>query len=509
VEDLWEEDLESKELEGRDSMYPSFTFVLKREGIPATPAHLVDLVGGVNAGLAPTLGELFLLAKATYVKKPEQHEGFERAFFGYFLGIDTNGYESLERAILDSQVFDDWRELNDEVAEDTAVRVFIEDVFGDTRRQAELEDLARSAYQVQAGQVVTIDNPNITPKQGNITKKSFTDLGGLANQHISKMDEPRTQQHKDKKHQGASDDPRSTMVKHGNDPGGYTVPDDHMAEVNDFSDVGDGELEEHLEHLLNIQGERHEGGNSFIGTKGNSAYGHHGFSRYGIRVGGTGRHGTARRVLADQTGRGAFGRGVVIKGYEGATMQQVLEGLKLMDRDGPKSELNVSRTIRKAGNRGYVELKFDRKEIDRMRVALFVDNGGKSMNRHVPVVERLFAKMRSQLRSLDTFYFHNCIYDEVYTDPERTRGISLGEVTSQDTATRVIVVGDASMNPYKEVNNETLGRLRKAFEYSVWMNPVPESEWSHTESIGMIENIFDMFPLTTEGLGRAVDYLTR
>jgi uncharacterized protein len=45
----------------------------------------------------------------------------------------------------------------------------------------------------------------------------------------------------------------------------------------------------------------------------------------------------------------------------------------------------------------------------------------------------------------------------------------------------------------------------------VWLNPVPEKYWTGTASIGMIRRIVDdrMFPLTLDGLDRAMRRLTR
>jgi uncharacterized protein with von Willebrand factor type A (vWA) domain len=45
----------------------------------------------------------------------------------------------------------------------------------------------------------------------------------------------------------------------------------------------------------------------------------------------------------------------------------------------------------------------------------------------------------------------------------------------------------------------------------VWLNPVPESEWPHTASIRMMQQLMGgrMFPLTLEGLDGAMRELGR
>jgi uncharacterized protein with von Willebrand factor type A (vWA) domain len=54
-------------------------------------------------------------------------------------------------------------------------------------------------------------------------------------------------------------------------------------------------------------------------------------------------------------------------------------------------------------------------------------------------------------------------------------------------------------------------RLLAVYPKAVWLNPVPERYWDGTLSIGMIREMMDgrMFPLTLEGLDRAMRRLTR
>jgi uncharacterized protein with von Willebrand factor type A (vWA) domain len=89
---------------------------------------------------------------------------------------------------------------------------------------------------------------------------------------------------------------------------------------------------------------------------------------------------------------------------------------------------------------------------------------------------------------------------------------------------RAVFVGDASMSPYEIVMpggsvehwNEEAGqvwieRLTAQFPKSVWLNPVPRSQWGYTQSIGAIGRLFGgrMFPLTIEGLDGAMRALVR
>ena len=50
---------------------------------------------------------------------------------------------------------------------------------------------------------------------------------------------------------------------------------------------------------------------------------------------------------------------------------------------------------------------------NRVKVLLFLDVGG-SMDPHVRLCEELFSAAKSEFRHLETFYFHNCVYDHVW-----------------------------------------------------------------------------------------------
>ena len=51
----------------------------------------------------------------------------------------------------------------------------------------------------------------------------------------------------------------------------------------------------------------------------------------------------------------------------------------------------------------------------------------------------------------------------------------------------------------------------RTYPASVWLNPTPEGEWEHTQSIRMLRQIMGgrMYPLTLEGLDQAMRELVR
>jgi hypothetical protein len=54
-------------------------------------------------------------------------------------------------------------------------------------------------------------------------------------------------------------------------------------------------------------------------------------------------------------------------------------------------------------------------------------------------------------------------------------------------------------------------RVKAAFPKLVWLNPTPEKYWVHTQSISMIRELVedDMYPLTIDGLARAMQSLVK
>ena len=159
------------------------------------------------------------------------------------------------------------------------------------------------------------------------------------------------------------------------------------------------------------------------------------------------------------------------------------------------------------------------------RVVLLMDVGG-SMDPHALVASRLFsaASKASHFKELRRYYFHNCVYGRLYDTARMDTSISVPELLHTcSRETKLVVVGDAMMAPYElyvrggalawddpdgEEGLTWLQRLAEHFQRAVWLNPEPTGSWRHP-TVGAIRQLFPMFPLTLEGLGGAVDHLTR
>lgn len=280
------------------------------------------------------------------------------------------------------------------------------------------------------------------------------------------------------------------------------------------------ELIEYFKKRMEEQKGEHHGGNRWIGTGGRSPVGHSGFHPGGMRVGGRSRNRSAIKVALDRRYRDYSQSGPLNRTQIG----EALKRLRHMNASGPKDQINIDDSIyQTVKNGGEIQIEFDRRLKDRLKVILAIDNGGWSMDPYVPIVQSLFDYSRAQFKELRTLFFHNTVYETLWADAERrSKPVSVCDFAGEDAETRFIFVGDASMAPYElmvtdgsiyleERNRKTsidcLQSIVRTFSRSVWLNPVPKPYWSHTRTIGLIGKIVPMFELTLDGLEGSVAYL--
>lgn len=281
-------------------------------------------------------------------------------------------------------------------------------------------------------------------------------------------------------------------------------------------------LMERFRQLMEEQNERHEGGNRWIGTGGTSPFGAYGYNPEGFRIGQEGsRHRRAVKVWDKRQFRN-LSDDVELNTRN---IKLALRRLRIFTREGVADELDLETTVRKTSeNAGLLELQMVPSKKNRVKVLLFFDIGG-SMDDHIRECEELFSAARHEFKHMEYFYFHNCLYETVWKDNNRRysdRLLTMEVLNKYNKDYRVIVVGDASMSPYEityqggsveHYNDEPglvwLQRLRKQFPHIVWLNPVPKEHWGYTQSIKMLEQLFEgeMFPLTIAGLTDAMKKL--
>jgi uncharacterized protein with von Willebrand factor type A (vWA) domain len=288
--------------------------------------------------------------------------------------------------------------------------------------------------------------------------------------------------------------------------------------------LGWNKLMDELKKRLAEQDGAHHGGSKWIGSGGTSPFGHGGAHPEGIRIGGPsqGNRSAVRvweaRAYRDYDDQVEIGT---------RNIQVALRRLRRFSREGSDLELDLPDTIAStARNAGTLDLRLVPERRNRVKVLLLLDVGG-SMDAHVRVVEELFSAARTQFQQLQFYYFHNCIYDHVWRHNRRRhaeRFDTLELLRRNRADTRLIFVGDATMSPYEilqpwgsiESGNDEPGavwlqRLAGQFPHVAWINPEPEGLWQYRQSIAIIRDLLGgkMYPLTLDGLTRAMRALTR
>jgi len=283
-------------------------------------------------------------------------------------------------------------------------------------------------------------------------------------------------------------------------------------------------LMETLRQRLAEQKGRHQGGSKWIGTAGTSPFGAHGYNPEGVRIGqDESRHRRAvkvwdRREFRDLDDDVELGT---------RNMKLALRRLRRFARQGAATELDLPDTIRStANNAGHLDLKLVPERHNTVKILLLLDIGG-SMDDHIRICEELFSAARSEFKHLEHYYFHNCPYERLWKTNRRRREteISTHEVLrTYGPDYKLILVGDATMSPYEishtggsveHFNDESgavwMQRLTGHYRRSAWLNPQPERNWGHVNSLGMMKHIMEgrMFPLTLGGLDAMTRELSR
>ncbi len=294
-------------------------------------------------------------------------------------------------------------------------------------------------------------------------------------------------------------------------------------EMEKIQSLGDWDtIMETLKQRLEEQKERHQGGNTWIGTGGTSPFGHSGYNPEGVRIGGQSQHKRAIKVWE----RREFANLDNTRELGTRTMKIALRRLRRFAREGAAEELDLDETIRGTAKQGWLDIRMRPERHNAVKVLLFLDVGG-SMDPFVTMMEDLFSAATSEFKNLEFFYFHNCLYEGVWKDNRRrwSQRIPTWDILHKyGHDYKVIFVGDAAMSPYEisypggsvEHMNEEPGatwirRVVQTYPATVWLNPVPQAQWGYTQSTRMVRDLLGeaMYPLTLEGLDAAIRDLSR
>lgn len=282
------------------------------------------------------------------------------------------------------------------------------------------------------------------------------------------------------------------------------------------------QLKKLFEERMNEQNERHDRGNRWVGTAGTSPFGREGEKREGVRAGGAGGNRSAVQV-ADARNYRPYRNDVALDIRQ---MEMALRRLRAFIREGVDDELDLERTVdMTAKNAGEIEVVTRPPSRPNTRVILLMDVGG-SMDPYVELMSRLFSatKRATHFKELRTYYFHNCVYGRLYKTERFDEPVWVQDLLHEcDSQYKLIVVGDALMAPYElmrqggAISNDDrstisglgwLMMLQQHFKHAVWLNPEQPAYWGGT-TIEAVHQVFEMFPLTLEGLSQGMAHLNK
>jgi len=280
-----------------------------------------------------------------------------------------------------------------------------------------------------------------------------------------------------------------------------------------------------FEERMKEQKSRHQGGSRWIGSGGTSPFGQQGSHPSGLRVGAMGG-GRSAMGIADARRYRPYRSDLLLDVRQ---IEVALRKLRAFQREGQPDELDIDGTIdATAKNAGELEIVTRAPRKSNVRVLLLMDVGG-SMDPHAQLVSRLFsaAKRASNIRTLKTYYFHNCVYGRLYETERFTDPVRVDELLHDLGAEwKLVMVGDAAMHPAEllgagdyeyyatghhgppQTGMTWLTKLVDHFRRAAWLNPDPPNYWrgGTAEQIG---KVFPMYQLTLDGLGDAITHLSK
>ena len=154
-----------------------------------------------------------------------------------------------------------------------------------------------------------------------------------------------------------------------------------------------------------------------LNPQGRTPWGNSGWHPNGIRIGGQSMHRTAMMVAGERKFRD-FRKDNKLDTRQFQMAFRALRQLSAQERSAEK-ELDVDATIHDTcESAGRLEIRYKNPRKNTVKVLLLMDSGG-SMDYYSGLCSQLFqaATKSNHFKELHTYYFHNCIYGDVYNGP--------------------------------------------------------------------------------------------
>ena len=435
-------------------MFQSLPHTFRKHKLSADVRTLLLLRKAMDKNLVKTLGDIYLVLRGLVANSPKDYGPFATAFYEYFLTIDIKKGESLNSAIVRSDTFKEWRtayEERFEMDEEPKISELIDQF---------LDEVHLTSYDIKK----MMDGEEIL-KNDDPDRADTAEKDDEVNQHLDKM--------------------------------------------GDYSNMSMEELRQRMERVAQQQKRKHRGGSHWIGQGGYSPFGNNGAAKGGIRVGGSGGGKMARAVIGDPNFYPVDTKALLSDN----NIDAALASLKGIEDETSEMLLDIPNTIKEGVRIGGLFLPIQKEKTQqKIQVMLLIDNGGYSMTPYIRSVQKMFSKMKTRFaHDLKVYYFHNTIYDGVYTEASRRNLIPISKLLKESDNYSVFVIGDADMAPYELTpsSQEDWKKIAGRFPRSVWLNPMSQRFWAMSDTVPYLRSIFEMHPLTPDGIEKSVAYMNR
>lgn len=304
------------------------------------------------------------------------------------------------------------------------------------------------------------------------------------------------------------------------------LPMETLARLAQITGMTVEEIEKMFAQRLQDQTEEHNGGRKWIGTSGYTAFGNRGKKLGGIRVSGQPGYRSAYRVAGERKFRDWRSDNTI----DSRQFQLAFHSLRQLSKnmDQPKTDLDIDSTVKETCNQaGRLRVEYTYPRKNTLKILMLIDSGG-SMDHYRELCSLLFQSVSKagHFKDLKIYYFHNCLEKRIYQDPtlDFRRSIPTEWVLKNISPDyRVIFVGDGEMaldelldgsdwyfaSSSKDSGLKWFLKFRNRYSHIIWLHPQPRPEersyWTRT--FELLEQQFDMYQMSLDGLTQGMKKL--
>jgi uncharacterized protein with von Willebrand factor type A (vWA) domain len=377
-------------------MFVDFFYYLK-DRLPVSVTEYITLIDALDKGLIHNMVEFYYVSRSLFCKSEHQFDVYDIAFANYFKNAMITFPSDIKQAV--------WDWLDKEITLSELIEG-LQILFREYGEYINIEDLEKFLEQLLNKEGINIDGNLVITNPDKIKEEVWKWLEknlDLSNANV-----------------------------------------EFQEMISQMFDLE--AMQQQFEELMQRQTEEHNGGHHWIGTQGQSPFGHAGQNPMGMRIGG----GAGMRMavqIAEKRIFKDYRKDIVLDTRQ---IKVALKRLKKLEEIGKRDELDLDKTIDKtAKNYGEIDLVFDKRRKNDVKLVLLMDVGG-SMTPYAHLVNLLFsaANNMSHWKDFKHYYFHNCVYETIYFNAKRNpeEAIPFEEFLKKfNSKYKIVIVGDAAI----------------------------------------------------------------